>query len=175
MSESFPHLACSPVLHASVYLHPSALVIGDVTIDADTSVWCYAVLRGDVHRIRIGKKSNIQDFCMLHATTDVSPTLIGDQVTVGHHAILHGCTLEDRVLVGMGAIVLDEAVVGHDSIVGAGALITKGTRIPPGSLVLGAPAKVVRALTPAEKASLVDSADHYVALARAHSARRETR
>ncbi len=142
--------------------------MGDVHIDAEASIWYYAVLRGDVHAIRVGRQTNIQDFCMLHASTGQTPTLIGDWVTVGHRATLHGCTVEDRVLIGMGAIVLDGAVIGHDSIVGAGALVTGGTVIPSGSLVLGAPARVRRALTDEEKASIKASAQHYVALAQAH-------
>ena len=147
---------------------PTAVVLGDVAIGLDSSIWFHAVVRGDVNSIRIGRRTNVQDLCRIHVSSRTHPTVVGDDVTLGHRVILHGCTVGDRVLVGMGAIVLDGAVIGEDSIVGAGALVTRGTVIPPGSLVLGTPARVKRRLTEEEKRSIVDSAAHYVALARAY-------
>ena len=130
----------SPKVPASAYIAQGAVVIGDVTLGAESSVWFGAVLRGDINRIEVGKGSNIQDNAVVHLADDF-PCLIGDFVTVGHSAILHACTVEDECLIGMGATILDGAVIGAQSIVGAKALVTGGTVIPPGSLVLGSPAK----------------------------------
>jgi len=171
MTEPFPHLAIPFVPPASVFIAPTAVILGDVTLGEDSSVWYHTVIRGDVNRIRIGRRTNIQDLCMIHVSTGTYPTEIGDDVTVGHQATLHGCTVRDRVLVGMGAIILDGAVVGEDCIVGAGTLVTGGTVIPPGSLVLGAPGRVKRSLTEREKQEIRRSAAHYVALAHAHADR----
>ncbi len=135
-----------PVIGEGVYLAPTAVVIGDVTIGEGSSVWFGTVVRGDVGWIRIGKRTNVQDLTMVHVTGGLANTTIGDEVTIGHRAILHGCVIEDGCLIGMGAIVMDEAVVGEGSLVGAGALVTPGTKIPPRSLVLGSPAKVIRPL-----------------------------
>jgi carbonic anhydrase/acetyltransferase-like protein (isoleucine patch superfamily) len=137
------------------------MVLGDVTLGEYSSVWYNAVLRGDINRIVVGHHSNIQDNAVLHLADDF-PCLIGNYVTVGHSAVIHACTVEDEVLVGMGAVILDGAVVGKQSIIGAKALVTQGTRIPPGSMVLGAPAKVVRALTRKERAGLKAWAKKYV-------------
>ncbi|GAB5517814.1 MAG: gamma carbonic anhydrase family protein [Rhodothermales bacterium] len=152
----------APVYDRSVFIAENATVIGDVTLGAESSVWFSAVIRGDVHRIRIGARTNIQDLCMVHVTHGTAPTSIGDDVTVGHSAVLHGCTVEDRVLIGMSAVVLDHAVIGQDSIVGANALVTGRTIIPPRSLVLGSPARVVRELTDEEVRSVKQSAMNYV-------------
>src|SRR5688572_16669276 len=146
-------LGQSPKVHPSAYIAPGATVIGDVTLGEESSVWYGAVLRGDINRIVIGPRSNIQDGSVVHLADDL-PTLVGELVTVGHKAILHACTVEDEVLVGMGAIVLDGAEIGARSIIGAGALVTGGKKIPPGSLVLGSPAKVVRALTLEEQGTI---------------------
>jgi carbonic anhydrase/acetyltransferase-like protein (isoleucine patch superfamily) len=140
----------------------SAQVIGDVVIGEESSVWFNAVIRGDINYIRIGKRTNIQDGCVLHVARNKYPLIIEDEVTVGHSVILHACTIRSRCLIGMGAVVMDDAEVGEDSIVGAGALVTSHTKIPPGSLVLGSPAKVKRPLTEDEKRSIRDSAAHYV-------------
>jgi carbonic anhydrase/acetyltransferase-like protein (isoleucine patch superfamily) len=121
------------------------------------------VIRGDVHRIRIGRRSNIQDLTMVHVMRETHPTIIGDEVTVGHSAVLHGCTIEDRVLIGMGAMLLNGAHIGADSVVAAGSLVTEGTRIPPRSLVMGRPGKVTRELSPEEVAEIRWYADNYVA------------
>ncbi len=150
-----------PTLGASVYIARTAIVIGDVTLGDHSSVWYNAVLRGDINRIVVGHHSNVQDNAVLHLADDY-PCLLGNWVTVGHGAIVHACTVEDEVLIGMGATVLDAAVIGAQSIIGANALITQGTKIPPGSLVLGSPAKVVRELTTEQRAGLRGWADKYV-------------
>lgn len=152
MIEPFgPH---HPILHPSAWVHPLAAVIGDVRIGARVSIWPGAVLRGDQGFIEVGDESNVQDGAILHDTGGRSVTRIGRRVTIGHRAILHGCTVGDRCLIGMGCIVLDNAEIGDGSIVGAGALVTAGTRIPPGSLVLGSPARVARAVTDAQIAAI---------------------
>ncbi len=158
-----PHHGKWPVIHETAWIAPSADLIGEVEIGAHSSIWFQVVVRGDVNPIKIGARTNIQDHSLLHVTRRVSPLNIGDEVTVGHRATLHGCTIGNRVLVGMGAIVLDDAVIGDDCIVGAGALVTKGTVVPAGSLVVGAPAKVTRMLKPEELEFLKKSAANYVA------------
>jgi carbonic anhydrase/acetyltransferase-like protein (isoleucine patch superfamily) len=145
-----------------VFVDVSAQVIGDVEIGAESSVWMNAVVRGDVHRIRIGARTNLQDGVIVHVMNETHPTTIGDDVTIGHGAIVHGCTLGNRILVGMGAILLNGVEVGDDSIVAAGTLLTEGTRIPPRSLVMGSPGRVKRPLTDAETASVVQYAERYV-------------
>jgi carbonic anhydrase/acetyltransferase-like protein (isoleucine patch superfamily) len=155
-----------PTLHPTSWIAPGATVIGDVTLAEESSVWFGAVLRGDINRIVIGPRSNVQDGSIIHLADDL-PTLIGELVTVGHQAILHACTVADEVLIGMGAIVLDGAEIGARSIVGAGALVTGGKKIPPGSLVLGSPAKIVRTLSLDEQAEIRVWADKYVAVSRA--------
>lgn len=151
-----------PVVADNAYIVKGAVVIGDVTIGEESSVWYGAVLRGDINRIVVGHHSNIQDNAVVHLADDY-PCLIGNYVTVGHSAILHACSVEDECLIGMGATVLDGAVIGAQSIVGANALVTSGTVIPPGSLVLGAPAKVVKPLSGEQRAGLRHWADKYVA------------
>jgi carbonic anhydrase/acetyltransferase-like protein (isoleucine patch superfamily) len=150
-----------PKLGQGVYLAKTAVVLGDVTIGAHSSVWYGAVVRGDINRIVVGHHTNIQDNAVLHLA-DNFPCLVGNWVTVGHGAIVHACKVGDEVLVGMGAVILDGAVIGRQSIVGAKALVTQGMKIPPGSLVLGAPAKVVRKLTKKERAGLKWWAQKYV-------------
>jgi carbonic anhydrase/acetyltransferase-like protein (isoleucine patch superfamily) len=151
----------APSLGEGVYIAAGAMVLGDVTLGEYSSVWYNAVLRGDINRIVVGHHSNIQDNAVLHLADDF-PCRIGNYVTVGHSAVVHACTVEDEVLVGMGAVILDGVVIGKQSIIGAKALVTQGTRIPPGSMVLGAPAKVVRALTRKERAGLKAWAQKYV-------------
>lgn len=151
-----------PHIHPSVYIDPSAVVIGDVTIGEDSSIWPMTVVRGDVHWIRIGSRTNIQDGCILHVMRDEYPLHLGDEITVGHSVTLHGCTIESRVLLGMGCIVLNGAVIGGGSIVAAGTLIPERTVIPGGSLVMGSPGKVKRQLTAADQASIADYAERYV-------------
>jgi carbonic anhydrase/acetyltransferase-like protein (isoleucine patch superfamily) len=151
-----------PKVHASAYIDQSAQVIGDVEIGEDSSVWMNVVLRGDVNVIRIGRRTNIQDGTIVHVMRGTHPTRIGDEVTVGHGAVLHGCTIEDRVLVGMGAILLNGATIRSDSIVAAGALIPERMDIPPRSLVMGSPGKVLRALSDEDVLGIRDYADRYV-------------
>jgi carbonic anhydrase/acetyltransferase-like protein (isoleucine patch superfamily) len=150
-----------PRLGKGVYIARGAVVFGDVTLGDHASIWYNAVLRGDINCIRIGHHTNVQDNCVLHLADDL-PCILGDYVTVGHGAIIHACTVGNEVLVGMGSTILDGAVVGEQSILGAGALVTQGMKIPAGSLVLGSPAKVIRALTPNERAGLKGLADKYV-------------
>ena len=150
-----------PKLGKEVYLAKTAVVLGDVTIGDHSSVWYSAVLRGDINRIVVGHHTNIQDNAVLHLA-DEFPCVVGNWVTVGHGAIVHACTVGDEVLVGMGAVILDGAIVGGQSIIGAKALVTQGMKIPLGSLVLGTPAKVVRALTAEERAGLKWWAQKYV-------------
>ncbi len=150
-----------PKLGKGVFIASSGVVIGDVTLGAHSSVWYGAVLRGDINRIVVGHHTNIQDNAVLHLA-DKFPCVLGNWVTVGHGAIVHACTVGDEVLVGMGVVILDGAVIGKQSIIGAKALVTQGTKIPPGSLVLGAPAKVVRKLTKEERAGLKWWAQKYV-------------
>jgi len=151
-----------PRIAASAYIDPSAVVIGDVHIGEDSSVWPCTVIRGDVHYIRIGARTNIQDGCVLHVMKDEYPLILGDDVTVGHSVTLHGCTIESRCLIGMGAVILNGVVIGHGSIVAAGTLITERTVIPPGSLVLGSPGKVKRPLREIEKHTIDAYAQRYV-------------
>ena len=155
------HLRKKPVLGEGVYIVQGAVVIGDVTLGANSSVWYHAVLRGDINRIVIGHHSNIQDNAVLHLADDF-PCLIGNWVTVGHSAIVHACTVEDECLIGMGSTILDGAVIGAQSIVGANALVTQGTKVPAGSLVLGSPAKIMRALSAEERNGLRHWAGKYV-------------
>ncbi len=152
-----------PKIHETAFVAPSADVIGDVEIGADSSVWFQCVIRGDVHHIRIGSQTNIQDHSMLHVTRGKCPLSIGDEVTVGHRVTLHGCTVGNRVLIGMGAILLDDVEVGDECVIGAGTLLTQRTKIPPRSLVFGSPGKVVRSVNPEELAFLTKSAANYVA------------
>jgi gamma-carbonic anhydrase len=158
------YLGRKPKLGKGVYLAPGAVVLGDVTLGDYSSVWCNAVLRGDINRIVVGRRTNIQDNAVLHLADDL-PCILGNDVTVGHAAIVHACTVGDQVLIGMGSVILDGAVIGKQSLVGAGALVTPGTRIPPSSLVLGSPARVARKLTPAERANLKTLAEKYVGAA----------
>lgn len=176
-----PHHGKWPQIHETAFVAPSADLVGEVEIGEHSSVWFQVVIRGDVNRIRIGSRTNIQDHSMLHVTRPNiagesagtalaakeagkagSPLTIGDDVTVGHRVTLHGCTIGSRVLIGMGAIVMDDAVIGDDCIIGAGALVTKGAVVPNGSLVMGMPAKIARSLKPEELKFLPKSAANYV-------------
>jgi carbonic anhydrase/acetyltransferase-like protein (isoleucine patch superfamily) len=157
-----------PLIDETVFVADTATIIGDVEIGARSSIWFGAVLRGDVFHIRIGAETSVQDNAVIHVTHDRFPTLIGSRVTIGHAVTLHGCTIGDLCIIGMGSIVLDQAEIGERSILGAGALVTPGTRIPPGHLAVGAPARVKRALTEAELQWLESSAAHYVELGRVY-------
>ncbi|MEQ1759133.1 MAG: gamma carbonic anhydrase family protein [Vicinamibacterales bacterium] len=157
-----PYKSLRPSVDASAFVDQSAQVIGDVQIGRDSSIWMNVVVRGDVNHIRIGERSNIQDLTLVHVMYKTHPTLIGNDVTVGHSAVVHGCTIEDRCLIGMGAILLNGCVIGSGSIVAAGALVPEGMVVPPGSMVMGMPAKVKRPLTAEEGASIQAYADRYV-------------
>ena len=153
----------TPQVAASAYVDDSAQIVGDVVIGDESSIWLNAVVRGDVNSIRIGARSNLQDGVIVHVNRDPShPTVVGDEVTVGHGAILHGCTVDHRCLIGMGAILLNGCHIGADSIVAAGTLIPERTTVPPGSLVMGSPGKVRRPLTDVERALIAESAANYV-------------
>jgi carbonic anhydrase/acetyltransferase-like protein (isoleucine patch superfamily) len=152
----------SPVVDSTAYVDESAQVIGNVHIGAESSVWMNVVIRGDVHHIRIGKRTNIQDLTMVHVMRDAHPTIIGDEVTVGHSAIVHGATVEDRVLIGMGAVLLNGVHIESDCVIAAGTLLTEGTRVPARSLVMGRPGKVKRQLSDEEVAEIRWYADNYV-------------
>ena len=160
-----PYRGLWPTVAPRVFIADTARVIGDVHLGEGTSVWYGTVVRGDVHRIRIGARVNLQDQTVVHVTTDVHPTVIEDDVTIGHRAVLHGCTVRRGALIGMGAIVMDEADIGAFAMVGAGALVTPGTLIPPRTLAVGSPARVKRDLRPEELAHLEHSAKHYVGIA----------
>ena len=157
-----PFKNISPLVDSTAYVDESAQVIGDVQIGAESSVWMNVVIRGDINQIRIGKRTNIQDLTAVHVMRDAYPTIIGDEVTVGHSAIVHGATIEDRVLIGMGALLLNGVHVEHDCVVAAGTLLTEDTRIPARSLVMGRPGKVKRELTDMEVAEIRWYADNYV-------------
>ncbi len=165
-----PYLNTSPDLASRVFIHPSAQVVGDVTLGEDSSVWCNTVLRGDVNRIVIGRGTNVQDLTVGHVShrtaekPEGSPLIVGDYVTIGHRVILHGCTIGNECLIGMGAIILDDAVIPDRVVIGAGSLVTQGKVLESGMLYMGSPAKAVRALTEQEIAYLMYSAKHYMKL-----------
>lgn len=154
-----------PRCHESVFVASGAMVIGDVEIGEESSVWFHSVIRGDIHRIRIGRRTNVQDHCTLHVTAR-DPLAVGDEVTFGHRAVVHGCTVEDLCLIGIGAVVLDGAIIGKGSVIGAGAVVPPGTVVPQHSLVLGVPGKVVKDLGPGAADANRITAANYVKLAR---------
>ncbi len=154
----------SPVIHHTAFVAETAIIIGEVEIGEDASVWFGSILRGDVNHIRIGARTNIQDATVIHVSSKTHPTILEDQITVGHRVTLHGCHVESGCLIGIGAILLDGVRVGRNSLVAAGSLLTPGTQIPPNSLVMGSPAKVKRQLTTEELAYLDKSWQNYVEL-----------
>jgi len=158
-----PYHGHSPQIDPSAYVQQSAQIIGDVVIGAQSSVWFNVVIRGDVHPIRIGARTNIQDNSTVHVTSGRWATIIGDDVTAGHAVVLHGCRIGDRCLIGIGAIIMDGVEIGDDCLIGAGSLLTPGTKVPSQSVVMGSPARVVRPLRAEELARLKESAGHYVA------------
>lgn len=171
MIDSF--LGAHPQYDESNYIAETAVVIGDVSLGSKASVWHHCTLRGDVNWIRVGPETNVQDNTVIHVTHGTAPTDIGARVTIGHGAIVHGCTIADEVLIGMGATILDHAHIGRHSIVGAQALVTKGTEIPPRSLVLGQPAEVVRELTDDEVASVQEGAENYLHYSAVHAGKKK--
>lgn len=157
-----PYNNIFPKIAPTAFLVDNCDVIGDVVIGEHSSVWFHAVVRGDIHYIRIGNRTNIQDLCVVHVTADTAPTIIGSNVTIGHQAILHGCTVEDNCLIGMGARILDGAVIGYNSLVAAGAVIKEGFQVPPGVLVAGIPATIKRDLRPEDMKEIDLSAQRYI-------------
>lgn len=165
-------LARDPAIDPTAYIAPGAILIGDVRIGAHASVWPSCVLRGDINFIEIGESTNVQDGTIIHLADDY-PVRIGKFVTIGHAAMLHACTIEDECLIGMRATVLDGAVIGRNSIIGAQALVTQGMIVPPGSLVLGVPGKITRTLSAEEQAGIRGWAEKYIKVAAAHRARHD--
>lgn len=160
-----------PRLHPTAWVHEGAWLIGDVELGEEVTIWPGAVLRGDMGPIRIGAQSNVQDGAICHDTTDHSETLVGERVTIGHRAVLHGCIVEDECLIGMGAIIMDNARIGAGSLVGAGAVVPPGKLIPPGSVVLGTPGRVVRAVGEVERAMIEEGWRTYAEMAHRWRAR----
>lgn len=159
------YLNVLPTVGKDVFVAPGAWVIGDVKIGDRSSIWFNTVVRGDVHYIRIGSETNIQDNCSLHATENEFPLELGSRITVGHRSIVHGCVVEDDCLIGMGAVIMDGARIGRGSLVAAGAIVTPGTIIPPGSVVMGVPGVVCREAGEGERRLITESAKHYLRLA----------
>ncbi len=157
-----PFKGKTPIVGKDVFIASNATIIGDVTLGDNVSIFFGAVLRGDILGITVGARTNIQEHALLHTTYKRSPCIVGEEVTIGHRAIVHGCFVGNRVLIGMGAIVLDDAVIEEECLIGAGTLITEGKKIPPRSLVLGSPGKVVRTLEESEIKRLKESAEGYV-------------
>jgi carbonic anhydrase/acetyltransferase-like protein (isoleucine patch superfamily) len=160
------YLGKSPIIDPTVFLCDGVRIIGDVVIGKDSSIWFNSVVRGDVFYIRIGERTNIQDNCTLHVTHDTFALTIGNDVTVGHSATLHGCTIHDNVLIGMGATVLDDAVINSHSLIAAGSVVLQKTVVPEGMLVAGVPAKVIRPLTDSERADVAQGAKNYMGYVR---------
>lgn len=157
-----PYDGKRPHIGERVFVAATAALIGEVELGDDCSIWYGTVLRGDVQKITVGARTNIQDNCTVHVTNEDGPTIIGEDVTIGHGAIVHGCTIHRGALIGMGARVLDGAVIGEQALIGAGALVPPGMQVPPRTMVLGMPARVTRPLTPQELQRLEDSAKHYI-------------
>lgn len=156
-----PFAGAAPRIHPTVFIAPGARIVGDVEIGELSSIWFNVVIRGDVHYVRIGRRTNVQDLAMLHVTHKKFALNVADDVTIGHSAVLHGCTIEDRVLIGMGAKVLDNSIVGEESLIAAGTVVREGFRVPPGSLVAGVPGRVVRELTSDERTAVAQGAINY--------------
>lgn len=163
-----PYRGRSPAIAPSAYIDPSATIVGDITIGERSSIWPNVAARGDVHFIRIGEETNIQDNSVLHCDAPNFPLIVGNRVTVGHMAVLHGCTIEDDALIGIGAIVLNGAKIGKGSVVAAGALVPEGMEIPPGVMAMGVPAKVRREITAEEQERFRLNCQHYVEACRAY-------
>lgn len=158
----------TPEVGAGAFLADTATLVGDVKVGARSSIWFGAVLRGDVFHIRVGEETSIQDNSVIHVTDGRNATIVGNRVTVGHSVTLHGCTIGDRCIIGMGSVILDKVEISERCIIGAGAVVTPGTKLPPGTLAIGAPARPRRELTAEELAWIEYSADHYVELAKAY-------
>jgi carbonic anhydrase/acetyltransferase-like protein (isoleucine patch superfamily) len=166
----YPYQNIMPTLHPTAWVAPSASIIGDTHIGARSNIWFGVTIRGDVHHIRIGEATNVQDNAVVHVTHNKFPCLIGHRVTVGHSAVIHACTLNDECLVGMGAVVLDGAVIESGAMVAAGAVVSPGKVVPSGHIWAGTPAKLLRPMTDAEKSYLAWSSEHYCKLAERYQA-----
>lgn len=151
-----------PKVHKSVFLAPSSVIVGDVSIGQDSSVWFNVTLRADIYPIKIGKASNVQDGTIFHVTAGKYPVIVGDKVSIAHGVMVHGCVIEDECLIGMRATILDGAKIGHHSIIAAGALVTEGMQVPPYSVVMGVPGKVVRKVRPDELMRIEQNWQHYI-------------
>ena len=160
----------TPIIPLSAYLAPSVDIIGDVILGDEASLWFGTVVRGDMHHIRIGRRTNVQDNCTIHVTTDIYPAVLGDEVTVGHNAIIHGCVIANRCLIGMGAVIMDGVEIGEGSLIAAGAVISPGTVVPPRSLFAGVPGKQRREVTDAEYDEIIERAQHYIDFSRQYKA-----
>jgi len=156
-----PYEGRTPRIHDSCYIAPDCVIVGDVTIGEDSSVWFKAVIRGDINHIRIGSFTNVQDGCIIHVTGGTSPTVIGNHVVIGHGALIHGCTIEDGCLIGMGSIILDNAVIGKGSLIAAGAVIKPGTIVAPSSMMAGNPAAFKRVVSEEEMGRFIEWARDY--------------
>jgi len=163
-----PYKNIFPKIDESVFIAEGARIIGNVTIEKNSSVWFNAVIRGDVHYINIGENTNVQDGSVLHVTNNKFALIIGKDITIGHNAVVHGCTVKDNVLIGMGSVILDNALINSNSIVAAGSLVTEAFVVPEGVLVVGVPAKVIRELTEDEIKKITNSAVAYVGYAKAY-------
>jgi carbonic anhydrase/acetyltransferase-like protein (isoleucine patch superfamily) len=157
-----PFAGISPKIDPSAFVAPGVVLVGDVRVGAESSLWFGTIVRGDEHKVIIGARTNIQDLCVCHETRSIGPLIVGSEVTVGHGAILHGCTIGDRCMIGMGATILDGAVIGEDCLVAAGAVVREGTKAPPRSLVAGNPAAVKRTLHSHDLERIAHAAEHYV-------------
>ena len=169
MTNIIPYRGIMPIIDESAFVASDVTITGDTKIGEKSGIWFGCVIRGDINKIKIGKRTNIQDLSMIHVThykkadkSDGNPTIIGDDVTIGHRVMLHGCKIEDNCLIGMSATILDNAVIGQGSIVGANSLVTAGKVFPPNSLIMGSPAKVVKQLTQEDEQGLINHAAHYV-------------
>jgi len=158
----YPFQGKTPIIAPTAWVAPSADILGDVTIGEESSIWFQCVLRGDVNFIKIGKHVNIQDMTLVHVSRNLYPVIIGDYVSIGHHATIHACTLKDHSFVGMGATVMDDVELGEWSFVGAGSLVPPGKKIPPGVLLMGSPAKIIRDITDKDREIITRTADNYV-------------
>jgi gamma-carbonic anhydrase len=164
----YPFLGRSPKIDDSNFIAPSADIIGDVTLGHESSIWFNCTVRGDVNYIQIGDRSNVQDNCCIHVMNQTGPTIIGNEVTIGHGAMIHGCTIKDRVLIGINAVVLDKAVIEEDVIIAAGSLVPPGKRMPSGYMCMGSPCKPVRKLTDEEIRSIPKYSENYVKYSRVY-------
>ena len=170
-----PYKGLVPDIHESAFVEITAVVAGDVVIGANSSVWFHTVVRGDENYIRIGERTNIQDLSVVHITHETAPTVIGSEVTIGHSAVVHGCTIGDHTLIGMGSVVLDKAEIGDNCLVGAGSVVPPGMKVPNNSLVMGVPAKVVREVRESDIKLINDSLYQYLGLMKDYGDRNSER